>query len=119
MGTNVVVLVSLGPICLYFLVTGIVALVRGRTEVLNPHQPSLPTDPLSIFMNIAQDQVQRDYPVPDAFIPKGSTVVLTGRDLYLRAIARITFGVLILVIIATSLVETFRNWLFNIIVPFT
>jgi hypothetical protein len=100
-------------------VTGIVALVRGKTEVFNPHQPSLPTDPLSFLMNFAQKQVQRDYPVPDAFIPKGSTVVLTGRDLYLRAAARITFGVLILVIIATLLVEPFRTWLFSIIVSFT
>lgn len=97
------IILILGAISLYFLVTGVRALVRGRMRVLNPLAHGAPISLEDLALEVLRKKVQDDYRVPEGFIDRSGSVNITGGELWFRAWLHIVFGVVTLLVLAVFL----------------
>lgn len=98
------VIVIIGSISLYFLITGVMALIKGRMTVQNPHHDSPPTSIEGLIFNLLKKRAKQDYPVPDNFGDKAKRTQITGSEATFRALFHLAMGLLSLAVLLCFLI---------------
>lgn len=93
------IILIVGAISLYFLITGIRGLIQRRMRILNPLADTPPSSPVGLALNILKKKFEADSKVPENFGDKGQMVDITGRDLLFRAWFHIIFGLLAMLVL--------------------
>jgi len=88
------VILIVGTISLYFLISGINGLRHRRMRVLNPLARNTPTSPGEMILHILKKKVEEDYNVPEGFIDRNKQIDITGNELLFRAWLQIILGLL-------------------------
>ncbi|MHB8883288.1 MAG: hypothetical protein ACYC69_17485 [Thermodesulfovibrionales bacterium] len=92
------VILIVGGIGLYFLVTGIMALFKKRMTVVNPHR-------LTVF-GILKEKIEAELKVPEVpegLIDRSPQMILRGKKVLVRAWFHIIFGLVALFILVVFL----------------
>jgi len=93
------VIVIIGIISLYFLISGVMALVKRRMTVHNPHHDSPPTSVDGLIFNLLKRRAKQDYPVPENFGDRSKYAQINGREATLRALFHLAMGLLSLAVL--------------------
>jgi hypothetical protein len=97
------IILIVGGISLYFLATGIIALLKKRMTVVNPFAEERPLTIHSAIFIILKMKVEDDYKVPEGFIDRSSKTNLTGKDVLVRTWFHIIMGLIALFVLAAFL----------------
>lgn len=97
------IIIIVGGIGLYCLVTGIMALIRKRMKVVNPFAEERPLTISSAIFSILKSKVEDDYKVPEGFIDRSATTHLSGKNVLVRAWFHVIFGIIALFVLAIYL----------------
>ena len=108
------VILILGIISLFFLITGIKGLIQRRMRILNPLADRTPLSMTDVVFNVLKKKVETDYPVPDNFAGKGNMIDITGKDLLFRAWIHIALGILTIFVMVIFLKPSVFEWILNL-----
>ena len=108
------VILILGIISLFFLITGIKGLIQRRMRILNPLADRTPLSMTDVVFNVLKKKVETDYPVPDNFADKGNMIDITGKDLLFRAWIHIALGILTIFVMVIFLKPSVFEWILNL-----
>ena len=97
------VVLTIGLISLYFLITGIKALIQRRMMVSNPLADASPVSLEGVLFNALKRKVQQDLNLSDHAIDRRPQIEITGSEAQLRAGLHIALGVIALLVLAVSL----------------
>ncbi len=75
----------IGTISLYFMITGIKGLLLRRMKVLNPLADTQSYNLQDLVFNTFKKQIESDINIPEGFVDKNEQIVITGNDLLFRA----------------------------------
>lgn len=105
------IILIVGIISLYFLVSGIKGLVHKRMMAHNPLADSPPSSVVNVLFNFLKYKVQTDLHINDSIIDKSEYINISGRDLIFRAWFHIIIGLLAMLVLILFL---FSESLFNL-----
>lgn len=97
------IVLILGAIALYLLLSGGWALLRGAMRVPNAWAGATHGSVEGLLWSAMQRQVERDYPVPEGYLDRSAHTYLYGRALYWRAGLHIVAGLLVAGLLALYL----------------
>lgn len=97
------VILIIGGISLYFLVSGIMALIKKRMKVVNPFAKRHPITISDAIIRILEKKAEDDYKVPEGFIDRSPRTNLKGKNVLVRAWFHIIMGLIALIILAIFL----------------
>jgi hypothetical protein len=109
------VILILGIISLYFLITGIRGLMKKSMRVLNPLADRAPSSMTDLFFDVLKKKVETDYNVPENFADKSQMIVIKGRDLYVRAWIHIILGLITVFVLVIFLSPSLLDQILNVI----
>lgn len=97
------VVLILGSIALYLVLSGGLGLMRGAMRVRNPWARETSASLEGVVWAAMQRQVERDYPVPEGYLNRGEHTYVYGRALAWRAGLHIAAGLLVAGLLALYL----------------
>ena len=110
------VILILGIISLFFLITGVKGLIQRRMKILNPLADRAPASIIDFVFNILKKKVETDYPVPNNSVDKSNMVDITGKDLLFRAWIHIALGILTIFVMVIFLKPSVFEWVLNLFI---
>ena len=93
----------IGLISLYFLITGIKAMIQRRMIVSNPLADASPVSVEGVLFNALKRKVQQDLNLSDHAMDKRPQIEITGSEAQLRAGLHIALGLIALLILGVSM----------------
>jgi len=109
------IILLVGGIGLYFLVSGIMGLLKRRMTVVNPFAKKYPITIHGAIIDILEKKIQEDYKIPEAVIDRSPTTNLEGKDVLIRAWFHIIMGLIALIVLAIFLNPTIFDRIMDII----
>lgn len=103
MENDIPIILIVGGIGLYFLATGLTALLKKRMTVVNPFAEERPLTISSAIFSILKKKVEDDYKVPEGFVDRSPKMRLTGKNVLVRAWFHIIMGLIALFVLTIFL----------------
>ncbi|PLX93260.1 MAG: hypothetical protein C0620_07820 [Desulfuromonas sp.] len=102
---QVPVILIIGGISLYFLFSGLLALLKNRMTVVNPHADTPSTSVNDVIFDLLKKRAAQDYPVPENFSDKSKYTQIHGNELKLRALFHLVMGLISMLVLLCFLSE--------------
>ena len=110
------IILIVGGIGLYFLVSGIAALVKKRMTVVNPFAKKYPLTIFDAVMSILEKKVEDDNKVPERFVDRSPRMILKDKKVLARAWFHIIMGLIALIIMAIFLNPAILDKIMNLLI---
>ena len=93
------IILIVGIISLYFLISVIKGLIQKSMMVHNPLADPPPSSVVNVIFNFLKYKVQTDLHINDSIIDKSEYINISGRDLIFRAWFHIIIGLLAMLVL--------------------